>query len=232
MSWKIQRAHYFKIALLIFWISCILGVYGLFLAADIPLSTVPKYVQGQAMAAGLFGPLVILAVYAFQTVIPFPSPALAVIAGALYGPWLGSLITLFGINLSGSISFVFGRYFGRHFVTEYEKDWIKKYDDILAQEGFLTMLFMRLLFFPYDIVSILAGLSRITYRQYALGTFLGTIPSTVTFVVLGRAFGHPRSWILFGTLAVLILVLVYFIRKSKWAKDKIFIQKDPKMFEG
>lgn len=231
MSWKIDRAHVLKIALLAFWIACIIGVYAFLHVNGIPVSALPSIVKKHALAAGMFGPLVLILVYVFQTIIPFPSPALAVIGGALYGPWLGGLITFVGANISGTISFIFGRYFGRHFVTEHEKGWIKKYDDLMTQEGFMTILFMRLLFFPFDIVSILAGLTRVTYRQYALGTFLGTVPSIATFVVLGRAFHDPRGWALFGALAGVVLAIVYVLRRSDWAEKKLFVQKDPKMFE-
>ena len=231
MSWNIHRAHLLKGALLISWIACILGVYSFLQVQDIPVSALPAIVKKHAIAAGMLGPVVIVLMYIFQTIIPFPTAALAVLSGALYGPWVGIAITVIGTNVSGSVSFFMGRFFGRHFVTEYERGWIKQYDDILAKEGFTATLFMRLLFFPFDIVSALVGLSRITFRQYAVGTFLGTIPSIVVFVVLGRAFHDPRGWVLFGVLVSIVLAIVYMLRRSEWSKKKLFVQKEPQLFE-
>ena len=68
--------------------------------------------------------------------------------------------------------------------------------------GFMTVLTMRLMFLPFDVVGYLSGLCHIRQREFALGTFIGTIPGLATFILLGSSITDPRN---------LILALLFFV---------------------
>ncbi len=228
----LERAHLLKIAILVMYLAVIAGTYLFLHIQGISVRDVPGIVSEQVKAAGVFGPFMLILFYAISTIIPFPTFSIAIIGGALFGPWIGSLAVIFGVNLAGTISFFLARYLGRHFVTEHERGWVKKYDDLLTEQGMFAAMAMRLLFFPYDAISIGCGLTRMSYRQYALGTFLGTFASTVSFVVLGEAFTTPASLAFFFVLMAGSIAVAFLLRRSEWAQKYIFVKpKEPETFE-
>ncbi|MEK7473430.1 MAG: TVP38/TMEM64 family protein [Patescibacteria group bacterium] len=228
----LERAHWLKIAILAMYFAVIVGTYAFLHIQGISVRNVPGIVSDQVKAAGVFGPFMLILFYALSTIIPFPTFSIAMIGGALFGPWIGSLAVIFGVNLAGTISFFLARYLGRHFVSEHERGWVKKYDDLLTEQGMLATMAMRLLFFPYDAISIGCGLTRMSYREYALGTFLGTCASTISFVVLGEAFTTPASLVFFLGLMIVSIAAAFLLRRSAWARKHIFVKsKEPQTFE-
>lgn len=65
------------------------------------------------MAAGTTGALLYVALYAVRSLVLFPASVLAVAAGFVFGPLLGITLTVVGSNLSASVAYLVGRYFGR-----------------------------------------------------------------------------------------------------------------------
>ena len=231
MNLRIHRAHLNKIVLLIFWALCIFSVYLLLEALQIPVRRLPIWIKQEVLDAGQWGPLIVLVSYIVFTVIPFPSAALALVSGTIYGPLYGSLLVLFCLNAASAMSFMLGRYFGRHLLSEHEHGWVKKIDDLMQENGFMAVMVMRILFVPFDVVSIASGMSKISFREYIVASFLGSAPATVTFVVLGNAFTNPLSWILFGGMLAASLACAYLLRHSAWAKRRLFKKIIPSVFE-
>ncbi len=226
---NITRQHLIKLGVLAFYLVAIFSVYAYIHWNGIPIKALPSLITKRVELAGAWGPLVMILIFCAQTVIPFATIGLNVISGILFGPWIGSLIVIIGLNISAAISFFIGRFLGRHLVDENEKGWVKKYDDLLTEQGFISIFAMRVLQFPFDFVSLGAGMTRMTYRQYALGSLLGSLPGGVTFVILGDSFGEPDSWALFFGLLIFTVAIVYFMRRSQWAKTHLFKQVDPKI---
>lgn len=224
---KFERAHIVKLIVLAVYICVIAAVFTYVRLEGVHFSDIPHLVSMRVAAAKGWGPLILVAMFAAQTIIPFSGIGLNVVAGGLYGPWLGILISLIGMNMAAAINFFIGRFLGRHLISEHERGWVKKYDDLLTEQGFISIFAMRVLHFPFDFVSLGAGMTRMTYRQYAAGTFLGSLPGVVTFAVLGDAVDSPRSWVLFFILLVISLAIVWFMRRSKWAKTHLFKKIEP-----
>ncbi len=219
-----KREHHFflKGLILAIWAVCIVGLFVVAHLYGIHLRQVPSLVEDEVKEAGLLGPPLIMALYAASTVLFFPKGGLDILAGALYGPLLGSVTVIIGVNVAGAIIFWFGRFFGHHFIQVHAKGWVKKYNDLLKEEGFMTVLLMRLLLLPFDITSIVAGMSDVSFRQYFWGTFLGTLPSTITLVVLGQSLQHPRSWALFLVLLAASFGLALWVRSLPGVKKRLY----------
>jgi len=139
-----------------------------------------------------------------------------------YGPFWGTLLNIVGENIAASVAFGIGRLFGRRFVRSHEQGWVKTYDDVLRQEGFLTILFMRSLYFPSDLVNYGSGMTGILYRQYFFGTLLGLIAPIVTVTVLGDAFTNPRAFATFAALSIGTIGGAFLLRRSAWAKKRLY----------
>jgi uncharacterized membrane protein YdjX (TVP38/TMEM64 family) len=57
----------------------------------------------------------------------------------------------------------------------------------MRDNSFETVLLMRLLFLPYDFVNYLSGILRLHWLPFLLATAIGSLPGTVSFVLLGAS---------------------------------------------
>lgn len=222
---KIRHATLLKIVAALLWAGAAYYLYCWVDQTNVPLRYIPRYIKELIHTYGAWGPLALIVLHGIRTVVFVPTTALILVSGSLYGPMWGTVINLAGANISAAFAFALGRFFGRRFVKEHEHGWVRKYDELLTKEGFFTILAMRLLFFPFDVVNYLSGMSGITYRQFALATFLGIIPATVTVTVLGGAFDNPRAYVVFGGLMIATILSVVAMRRSKWVKEKLFAKR-------
>jgi uncharacterized membrane protein YdjX (TVP38/TMEM64 family) len=74
-------------------------------------------------------------------------------------------------------------------------------------------------------------MTKISFRQYFTASVIGSLPNTVTFVVLGDAIAELEGWILFGVLLTVSLGLAFGARYSPWARKHVFKKVEPSMFE-
>ena len=220
---KLQRHHWLQLAVGLTWLVVLLVGLAWFHHLGIPFRRVPRELRLFLRLSGLWGPVIILGLYLLRSVFFLaPSTLLTLVTGSLYGPIWGTLLNLLGENITVNVSFALGRLVGRSFVKESEKGWVKKYDDLLRQEGFMSIIFMRVLYFPFDVVNYGAGISGMTYSQYFWGSLIGLIPGVVTLTVLGDAFTNPRAFIAFAGLFVCVLGLALLLRRSAWMKRRLY----------
>lgn len=101
---------------------------------------------------------------------PIPSNIVAAAGGLLFGIWPAFLIT-FGAVVSGSLlTFTLARALGRDFTDRIVSQKLsEKYQGILRAKApiFLTLAFL-FPFFPDDMLCILAGLTSLSFRRFAL----------------------------------------------------------------
>ena len=63
----------------------------------------------------------------------------------------------------------------------------------MRDNSFETVLIMRFIFLPYDLMNYMAGFMRIHMRAFILATTLGSIPGTISFVLLGASVSPNES---------------------------------------
>ena len=158
---------------------------------------------------GPFAPLIYMAVMAATAVIiPIPGPPLFVIAGALFGPVMGTLYAVAGSVAGALVAFLIGRFLGRDFI----ESLVGKHVVICCEcsEGLLTKIifFSRLLpLISFDVVSYGAGLTRMSLRNFALATLLGSIPMTFIYHSFGSVLKVSTTT---GLLLGLVIVAILF----------------------
>jgi len=223
---SLSRHEIFRFTVIILWIVAFVLAYLWFESSGIPARHVPRALRLLIKSYGWLGPGVVLALFAARTYFFLPTTLLVLASISLYGPVFGFLLALLGDNLSATLGFFTGRFLGRGFVTENERGWLKKYDEALSHDGFLAVLLMRLVYFPFDLVNFGCGISGIPYRQYAVATGLGLLPALITLTVLGDAFINPRAYALFILLFVLTVGGALLLHRSKWAKKRLYKEKE------
>lgn len=137
-----------------------------------------------------FGKLAVLAyiiAYSLNTVsIMPPIAAFSLTAGLAFGAVWGALYLMMGAMIGTTATFMISRYFGRNLIEKMLKGKFKDLDEKLAKNGFLTILFFRVVpLVPYEVLNYAGGLSRIKFKDYFFATFLGLIPGVIISAFFG-----------------------------------------------
>ncbi|MDZ7885477.1 MAG: TVP38/TMEM64 family protein [Mycobacterium sp.] len=186
------------------------------LSAELPD---PASLRDQVAAAGAWGVVGFVAVYAGATLTPFPASALTIASGLLFGLAVGAAVVVFAATLGAWVAFLLARSLGRDGVSRIRWARIATIDAMLERRGLISVLLVRLVpLFPFMAVNYAAGLSAVRQRDYLLGTAVGIVPATVGYTALGAYGTSPLSWpFAAAVLAVVILTVVagYAARRLK-----------------
>ncbi|MBG6218931.1 putative membrane protein YdjX (TVP38/TMEM64 family) [Arthrobacter sp. CAN_A6] len=168
------------------------------MAATVVVLTVPipdvEELRALVEQAGWWGPVGFVAGYAALTLAPVPKNVLSIAAGVLFGFGPGLVIVYCAALLGASVAFWLGRALGRDAVEKFTGTRVEKVDAVLSKRGFPAVVGVRLVpVLPFTAINYSAGLTALGWWPYFLGTMLGILPGTVSFLALG-AFGLEFGW--------------------------------------
>lgn len=154
----------------------------------------PVQLQAWLNQAGNWAPIIYIILYTIATILVLPSTPLNLIGGALFGSWLGTLWTSIAAIIAAVVAFAFTRTVGREIIIQKLAGRWQSMDAEISQGGLFYMFAIRLLpIIPYGLVNFAAGLTSISFRDYLLGTILGTVPGVLPFVMLGSSGSKARE---------------------------------------
>lgn len=168
----------------------------------------PDVIKSWLKNSGIWAPVTYVVIYVIATILVLPSTALNLTGGAIFGPWLGTCWTSIGAIVAAIAAFIFARTIGHDAVAKRLAGRWQAIDAEIRQGGVYYMFAIRLLpIMPYGLVNFAAGLSSVSFKDYLIGTILGTIPSVLPFVLLGssglKAIRTGEVMPLVGALALL-----------------------------
>jgi uncharacterized membrane protein YdjX (TVP38/TMEM64 family) len=131
--------------------------------------------------AGFWAPLIYIVIYAAGICFFVPGTLLTAIGAAIFGPYWGFVYVWIGAMIGASAAFWIGRTLGREFAASMIGDRLKKYDDAIERNGFATVLYLRLVYFPFTAMNFGMGLTKVRFWDYLFGTGLGIIVGTFIF---------------------------------------------------
>jgi uncharacterized membrane protein YdjX (TVP38/TMEM64 family) len=208
--------HWQRLVALAAWGGLILAYVAYTRAAQLgPLAALQAVVT--LMQASAWGPLIYIALYCARPLVMFSATLLTLAGGFIFGPVWGMVYTVLAANLSALVAYGMGRYFGEGFLDLDRLGGIfQHYTARLRQNSFATVLIMRFIFLPYDMVGYVAGLLRVDWRGFLIATIVGCLPGTISFVLAGASLegdfsgGLPRlnPWALGISIVVFVLSLV------------------------
>jgi uncharacterized membrane protein YdjX (TVP38/TMEM64 family) len=212
-----RRGHAIKAAVLIVFI-----VTAIVIARFTPLKA---YLTAERLSqlletAGPWAPAAYIGAYAAGICFFMPGTLLATVGAAIFGPYYGFLYVWLGAMIGAVLAFFIGRYLGRDFAASLIGDKFKKYDEAIERNGFATVLYLRLVYFPFTPMNFGMGLTRVRFRDYFSGTALGIIVGTFIFTFFvgtikdvwsSGQWGGLLSWKVFFSLG--LFVFSFFIPK-------------------
>ena len=146
---------------------------------------------------------------------PIPSNITAAAGGLLFGTWPAFLLTFGAVAAGSLLTFSLARALGRDFADRLvSRKLSEKYQDVLRTKApvFLVLAFL-FPFFPDDMLCILAGLTDISFRRFAVIVLL-TRPWGLLFASAlgGSTLGLP-PWVM---VPIALLGLVLFLLGTKY----------------
>jgi uncharacterized membrane protein YdjX (TVP38/TMEM64 family) len=154
--------------------------------ALVRLTPIKGYLTADALgrfldAAGFWAPLLFMLVYAVGVCLFIPGTLLTGLGAAIFGAYWGFLYVWVGAMFGASAAFWIGRTLGREFAASLIGDKLKRYDDAVERNGFATVLYLRLVYFPFTPMNFGMGLTKVHFWDYFFGTGLGIIVGTFVF---------------------------------------------------
>lgn len=144
--------------------------------------------------AGLWAPVIYIVLYTVGTILILPSTPLNLSGGAIFGAWWGTLWTTIAAVIAAVVAFAFTRTVGRDVVARKFAGRWEAMDAEMRQGGVFYMFAIRLLpIIPYGLVNFAAGLTSIRFKDYLVGTVLGTVPGILPFVMMGSGLRALKS---------------------------------------
>jgi uncharacterized membrane protein YdjX (TVP38/TMEM64 family) len=143
-----------------------------------------------ATAVGIF-----ILVYILQTTFSFPGGAILTLTGGfLFGSLMGTFFVNIGATVGATLAFLAARYLLRDWVERKFGDWLGPIQSGFAQNAFSYLMTLRLIpAFPFFLVNLVSGLTRVNLGTYILATSLGIIPGSFVFAFAGRQLGSINS---------------------------------------
>jgi uncharacterized membrane protein YdjX (TVP38/TMEM64 family) len=197
---SLLQQHWQKLIALLIW-GALLGCYFWYATVNNvgPIQVLLQLIK--VMRNSVYGPLLYGLIYTLRPLAFFSAGLLTVAGGYLFGPVWGVVYTLVASNLSATVAYVIGRYFGNGVLDHQQTGGlIQRYALRLRQRSFETVLIMRLVLLPYDFVNYLCGFLRINYRSYLVASVLGSLPGTIAFVLFGASVDNIERLLLEGKL--------------------------------
>jgi uncharacterized membrane protein YdjX (TVP38/TMEM64 family) len=144
------------------------------------------YLSADAMgrlleAAGIWAPLVFILVYTVGVCLFVPGILLTGLGAAIFGAYWGFVYVWIGAMAGASLAFLIGRTLGREFAASLIGGKLRKYDEAIARNGFATVLYLRLVYFPFTPMNFGMGLTQVRFWDYVAGTGLGILVGTFIF---------------------------------------------------
>jgi len=140
--------------------------------------------------AGPWGPLIFIVIKAITfTFAPLSAGPIQFASGILFGVVEGTVYSVLGELIGGSINFMIARHFGRRLVVKFVgKGAMKRVDEFYERflDDWKSLFVARVLLFSvYDFISYAVGFSRIRFGVYVVVSFIGGLFPTYLFVKIG-----------------------------------------------
>jgi uncharacterized membrane protein YdjX (TVP38/TMEM64 family) len=149
------------------------------------------WLTGQVAAHGIVAALAFVAVYAAAVGLSIPGAVILTLTGGfLFGPWLGTLLTVTGATIGATLVFLFAKtIFGANALDRFGERAGKLADNI-RRNAWSYLLVLRLVpLFPFFLVNLVPAFVGVALPVYVLTTFVGIIPGTAVFSLAGAGLG-------------------------------------------
>ena len=194
-----------------------------------------SYQENVPLIIGLF-----FLIYVAVTALSIPGAAIMTLAaGAIFGVLVGTIVVSFASTIGATLSFLASRYLLRDWVESKFGQRLKKINEGVERDGAFYLFSIRLVpAFPFFLVNMLMGLTKIRIWTYFFASQIGMLAGTIVFVnagtqlsqveSVGGVFSLPviGSFVLLAIFPWIAKAIIAFFKRQKvykgWTKPKKF----------
>ncbi len=143
-------------------------------------------------------------------VLALPGVTFAVIAGLVFGPWLGTLCCSAATTLGAMAAFLAGRFFLKDSIrpmavkNPYLKKWLFEEQ---GNNGIFVLMITRLIpLFPYNLQNFAYGVTDIPFSTYAVCSGLFMLPGTAMYTIGAAGLADAKNRTAYFTAALALAV--------------------------
>jgi uncharacterized membrane protein YdjX (TVP38/TMEM64 family) len=176
-----------------------------------------------------FTVILFIVIYCVQTVLSLPGAGILSLAGGfLFGVWRGTIYVNLGATSGATLAFLVARYLFQDAVEQKFGKRVHAIQQGFSQNAFHYLLTLRLIpLFPFFLVNLACGLTRIRLSTYVTATAIGILPGSFVFTNAGKQLGTIESvrdiaspgvlgsFVLLGLLAIVPVIYKRFKKKSR-----------------
>jgi len=157
-------------------------------------------------------PLFAIAAFVLGGLVVFPVLVLIAATAAALGPWTGFFSAGAGVLLSALLLFAIGRVLGQAGLQRLLGRRAGRVQSRIIGKGVIAVAMIRMVpIAPFSIVNVVAGASKLSLRDFMLGTALGMAPGIAVMAALGAQIAdlaRNASWTNVALLAFAILAWI------------------------
>ena len=170
-------------------------------------------------------PLLVLAAYIVGGMIAIPVTLMVMATVMVFGPWWGVAYALTGSELSALAVFGAGRILGRDTVRRFAGSLLNRLSNKLSDSGLTAIITFRIVpVAPFSVINLIAGVSEIRLKDFAIGTFVGMLPGVTAIALLADRIAdslrRPDMVHFIAMGVTLLLVVGGLIALRRWIKRK------------
>ena len=145
-------------------------------------------------------------------VLALPGVTFAILAGLLFGPWLGTLACSVATTIGAVIAFVVGRFFLQDSIkpmvikNKHLKKWL--FDQSGKNQLFVLMITRLVPVFPYNLQNFAYGITDIKFSTYTIGSLIFMLPGTAMYTVGTAGLADKENRVLYIGIAILLALIV------------------------
>jgi uncharacterized membrane protein YdjX (TVP38/TMEM64 family) len=161
-------------------------------------------VRAAIAKAGPVAPLVYIPVSAVLASMFVPGPLLAAGSGLLFGPVLGTVVTLCSTATTATLAAFLGRRAGRDSARALVgAEWAGRIDEQIQKRGLWAVVGQRFVPGISDaLASYVFGAFGMPLWQMAIGAFIGSAPRAFVYTALGASISDLNSPLAYAALGV------------------------------
>lgn len=127
--------------------------------------------------------------------LPIPGTIVMSALGAVYGFWIGGLLSAIGSMLAGISGYGVGRFFKESFAKRWlgEKDF-EKGKSLFERGGAWVVAMSRALPILPEVLACMAGLLRMPFGKFVIALACGSIPMGFLFAWIGAIGREQPAW--------------------------------------
>lgn len=168
-------------------------------------------------------------IYIAVTTLSLPGAVVMTLAGgALFGLAVGTITVSFASTIGATLACLASRFILRDWVQGRFGEKLKTIDDGFEKEGSFYLFSLRLIpIFPFFLINLLMGLTRMPITSYFWVSQLGMLPATIVYVNAGSELARidslagivsPRlliSFVILGLFPITVKKLLSRLRRDR-----------------